>query len=170
MLQLSVLQWHNAAVTVTLILPANFYRCHCSGFFIPANKKSSEDRSWQHLTAACLQQAVCCPLVIRHCSVFVTCDRHLACWQFSYSSNKCSHGVSVFRLRLWKLFPSFANTGKGWRMAALLFMTVSTDLPCVCVFIKNVKQTDEIPALLNCPSLFNVGVTSLKMAVKCETV
>jgi len=54
-------------------------------------------------------------------------------------------------------------------MAALLFMTVSTDLPCVHVFIKNVKQTD-IPALLYYQSLFNVGVTSLKIAVRCETV
>jgi hypothetical protein len=54
-------------------------------------------------------------------------------------------------------------------MAALLFMTVSTDLHYVHVFIKNVKQTDEIPALLYCQSLFNVGVTSLKIAVKCET-
>ena len=155
---------------VTLILPVNLYRCHCSGFFIPANKKSHEDRSWWHLPATSLQQALCYPVVIRHCNVFVTRDRHLAYWQFIYSSNKSSHDVSVFRLQLWKLFPSFVNTGKGWRMAASLFMTVSTDLPCVHVFIKNMKQIDEIPALLYCQSLFNVRVTSLKIAVKCETV
>jgi len=55
-------------------------------------------------------------------------------------------------------------------MAASLFMAVSTDLPCVHVFIKNAKQTEEIPALFYCQSLFNVGVTSLKIAVKCGTV
>ena len=42
-------------------------------------------------------------------------------------------------------------------MAALLFVTVSTDLPFDHVFIKNVKQTDDIPAVLHYQSLFNVG-------------
>jgi len=55
-------------------------------------------------------------------------------------------------------------------MAALLLVTVSTDLLCVHVFIKNVKQMDDIPVLLYYQSLFNVAVTSLKIAVKCETV
>ena len=50
-------------------------------------------------------------------------------------------------------------------MAELLFMTVCTDLSFVCVFIKGMKLTDKIPALLYFESLFNVGVTFLKIAV-----
>jgi hypothetical protein len=51
-------------------------------------------------------------------------------------------------------------------MAALLFMTVFTDLPCVHVFIKNVKQTDEIPAVVYRQSLFNVGVSEVWNSVE----